>query len=131
MIALDTNVIVRYLTQDDPDQARGATTIIDSLTSASPGFIATIVWAEIHWVLTRAYGFGALEVIEKLADLSLSDEIRAEDQGAVASALASARHGADFADALIGAAAKRAGCDEVVTFDRRASAKLGWRLVSG
>ncbi len=129
MIALDTNVVVRYLTQDDPGQARRATELLDGLTPHDPAFIATVVWAEVHWVLTHAYEFPAREVVEHLAALSLSDEVRAEDPAAVAAAGAAARHGADFADALISAAADRSGCREVVTFDKRAAAKLGWRLL--
>ncbi len=128
MIALDTNVIVRYLTLDDPDQGPRAKAIFDRLTEDEPGFIATVVWAETHWVLTRSYKLATDDVVKRLTALSLSDEIRAEDSAAVASAASAARQGADFADALIAAAATRAGCREVVTFDKRASSKLGWRL---
>lgn len=129
MIALDTNVIVRYLTQDDPDQAAAATAVFDGLTQDEPGFVPTVVWAEIHWVLTRAYRFSADDVVDRLKGLSRSDEIRAEDSAAVDSAVDAARAGADFADALIGAAAARAGCTDVVTFDKRAASRLGWRLI--
>lgn len=129
MIALDTNVIVRFLTQDDADQAQRATRIFSGLTEEEPGFVATVVWAETHWVLTRSYGFKRQDVVELLDALLLADEIRAEDPSAVASAVIAARHGADFADALIAAAASRAGCDAVVTFDRRAAGTLDWRLV--
>ncbi|MFT3888362.1 MAG: type II toxin-antitoxin system VapC family toxin [Arachnia sp.] len=128
MIALDTNVLARYLTQDDPDQAQRATAIMDGLTVSSPGFVATIVWAELHWVLTRAYGFAPREVVERISDLALADEIRPEEPAAIAGAVSAARKGADFADALIGEAATAVGCDAIVTFDKRAAAKLGWRL---
>ena len=129
MIALDTNVIVRFLTQDDADQARRAVAVFDELTADEPGFVSTVVWAELHWVLTRSYGFTPRDVVERIAGLSVADEIDAEDPAAVAAAVSSARRGADFADALIDAAAKRAGCDDVVTFDKRASTRLGWTLV--
>ncbi len=128
MIALDTNVIVRYLTLDDPDQGPRAKAIFDGLTEDEPGFIATVVCAETQWVLTRSYKLTTDDVVERLTALSQSDEIRAEDPAAVTSAASAARQGADFADALIAAAATRAGCNEVVTFDKRASSKLGWRL---
>lgn len=128
MIGLDTNVIVRYLTQDDPDQAPVATRIFESLREDSPGYVATVVWAETYWVLTRSYGFRRNEVVDRLAALSLADEIRAEDPAGVAAALKSARQGADFADALIDTSAARAGCQEVFTFDKRAADRLGWRL---
>ncbi|PYX43461.1 MAG: VapC toxin family PIN domain ribonuclease, partial [Acidobacteria bacterium] len=55
MKGLDTNVIVRYVTQDDPVQARAATNFIESLTEEEPGFIALIVIAELAWVLQKSY----------------------------------------------------------------------------
>ncbi|WIY82516.1 type II toxin-antitoxin system VapC family toxin [Propionimicrobium sp. PCR01-08-3] len=130
MIGLDTNIVVRFLTQDDAAQAQRATAVFERLTEIRPGFIATVVWAEVYWVLTRAYGFARLDVVAQLSELSMADEIRAEDPSSVASAIAAAGKGADFPDALIASVAARAGCDEVVTFDRRASAKLGWRLLT-
>ena len=129
MIGLDTNVIVRYLVQDDADQKLLAAAIIDHLSEERPGFVATIVWAEVYWVLTRAYGFGRLDVVERLAAFSTADEICTESSAEVASAVVQAQRGADFADALISASAMRAGCTEVVTFDKRAASKLGWRLL--
>ena len=104
MIGLDTYV-VRYLTQDDPDQAPVATSIFESLREDAPGYVATVVWAEAYWVLTPSYGFRRNEVVDRLAALSRADEIRAEDPAGVAAAPRSARHGADFANALINAAA--------------------------
>ena len=83
----------------------------------------------MHWVLTRAYNFPSVVVVDRLAALLMSDEIRAEDATAVRTAVAASRKGADFADALIASAVDRAGCDPVVTFDHRAAVKLGWRLV--
>ncbi|MFT4215796.1 MAG: type II toxin-antitoxin system VapC family toxin [Micropruina sp.] len=129
MIALDTNVIVRYLVRDDPDQTSRAEAIIDQLSDETPGFVATIVWAEVYWVLTRGYSLGRTEVVENLAALYIADEIRTENSAAMRSAITHARQGADFADALINATATSAGCTEVVTFDKRAADKLGWRLI--
>lgn len=129
MIALDTNVIVRYLTQDDLDQAQRASAVFERLTEDDPGFVPITVWAELYWVLTRTYAFGAADVVDRLEALSLADEIRAESAGVVARALSAAKRGADFADALIAATAHQAGCTTVVTFDRRAASKLGWRLI--
>ena len=58
MIAIDTNVLVRFLTQDDPDQARAATEFMNGLRESDPGFIGREVMVELVWVLERAYGFG-------------------------------------------------------------------------
>lgn len=128
MIGLDTNVIVRYLTQDDPGQAARATEVFHTLTDDQPGFVPTLVWAELYWVLTRSYGISASDVVDRLAALAEADEIRAESPSGVARAVAATRRGADFADALIDASARHAACQEVVTFDRRAAGRLGWSL---
>ena len=127
MIGLDSNVMVRYLVEDDPAQTARAKSVIDALTASAPGFIATVTWAEMYWVLTRTYGFTRAEVVDKLASLVESEEIQAENPTAIAAAVSRARQGADFADALIDAAARRAGCSQVVTFDKRAASKLGWQ----
>ena len=70
MIGLDTNVLVRYLTQDDPSQARLATDLIERrLSHQDPGFISIVAMVETAWVLERAYGLSAAEVaavIERL-----------------------------------------------------------------
>lgn len=129
MIALDTNVVVRYLVRDDPAQASRADAVFDSLGPATPGFVATLVLAELHWVLTRAYRLGRVEVADIISDLATSDDIRVENPAAVRFAVAAARDGADFADALIAYAASKAGVPETVTFDGRASRDLGFRLI--
>ena len=129
MIALDTNVIVRFLTQDDADQARRAVAVFDELTADEPGFVSTVVWAELHWVLTRSYGFTPRDVVERIAGLSVADEIDAEDPAVVASAVSSARRGADFADALIDAAYRKAGCERTLSFNRAACQALGWEAL--
>lgn len=129
MIGLDSNVLVRYIVQDDPQQAAAAVEIVDTLSETEPGFLSSVTWAELYWVLTRSYGFAREVVLERLEMLLLADEIRSEDAASVASAIHAARQGADFADALIAAVARRAGCSTVVTFDKRAAEKLGWRLI--
>lgn len=56
MIGLDTNVLVRYIMQDDTKQSAKATQLIESLTSDEPGFIAMVSVVELYWVLTSSYG---------------------------------------------------------------------------
>ena len=68
MIGLDTNVIVRYLTQDDPLQSRRATEIFERrLTPEKPGFICVVTMVETVWVLDRAYGLTAQEIAARLS----------------------------------------------------------------
>ncbi|MGB7583868.1 MAG: PIN domain-containing protein, partial [Terriglobales bacterium] len=66
MIGLDTNVLVRYLTHDDPAQTAAAEKVMDSLTADSPGFLSLIVMAEVVWVLEVSYGFEKLELEQVL-----------------------------------------------------------------
>ncbi|MFT4298532.1 MAG: type II toxin-antitoxin system VapC family toxin [Aeromicrobium sp.] len=129
MIALDTNVVVRYLVRDDPDQASRADAVMDSLTPSSPGFVSSIVLAELFWVLTRSYRVAPREAAGHLAEFVGSDDIVTENPAAVRFAIAAVKDGADFADALVAEAARSAGAHETVTFDKRASAKLGFRLL--
>ncbi|MCL2595717.1 MAG: type II toxin-antitoxin system VapC family toxin [Promicromonosporaceae bacterium] len=128
MIAIDTNVLVRHLVRDDADQAERADAFLRSLTAERPGFITTVVWAEVYWALTQPYRLNRRQVAESLRDMLQSVEIHSEHPSLVAEALAAAiTKGADFADALIGAAARRARCTEVVTFDKQAAKILNWR----
>lgn len=122
MIGLDTNVLVRFLTLDDPRQAPRATQIIEhELSEDEPGFVSTVVLAELSWVLESRYGRGRAAIAEVMEGLLRLDCLRFEHPRAVASAVAAAAEtNADFADALIGAIAAEAGCERTLTFDRRA-----------
>ena len=92
MIALDTNVLVRFLVQDDPEQARIATTLMDQLTDAAPGFVGREVLVELVWVLERAYGYQRADIaaaLDGVCDLAAADDM----DGAVATAFALAEPG--------------------------------------
>ena len=130
MIALDTNVLVRFLVQDDPDQARLAGEIIDRLTEEAPAFVGREVLVELVWVLERAYRRGRAEIAGALDGLLASTELVIEGHDDVGPALELYRNdGFGFADLMIGAAARRAGASEVVTFDRKAAGLPGVRLL--
>lgn len=122
MIGLDTNVLVRYLTQDDPDQAARATRIVEQeLTEETPGFIGLVVLVETVWVLQRLYRASAEEIRETVTDLLGSRDIVVENRDVVTRALAlSRKNSCGFADAIIAASALNAGCDKVISFDRGA-----------
>lgn len=129
MIALDTNVVVRHVTNDNVEQAAAAHAVFDQLTSEVPGFVSLTVLAELFWVLRRSYGFEPVRIHELIGRLLETVEVELEDEESVSRALSRAWEGADFADALIDDAADLYGCTETVTFDRRASLALGWRLL--
>ena len=131
MIGLDTNVVIRFLVQDDDLQSPIATRLISRLTRERPGFISAIVLAEIAWVLSRAYRAPREEIARAVEGLLRSAELIVENAEAAYRALAAfqAADAVEYADALIAQTAALAGASETVTFDRRAAAELGLRLL--
>jgi predicted nucleic-acid-binding protein len=129
MIGLDTNIVVRYLTHDDPAQTAAAVKVMDSLSPDSPGFLSLIVIAELVWVLEAAYRLKKNEVAQVLENLLRSKELVIERAEIVAQALRKfSANRADFADCVIERSAHAAECRYTVTFDRNAAAVAGMRL---
>ena len=129
MTGLDSNVLLRYLTQDDAAQAARATRLIErELSERAPGFISLVVLVETCWVLKRIYGVTAAEISTTVRDLLDTRQLTIERRTAVARALERTGAG-NFADALIADIALDAGCSRVVTFDRKA-ARLGMTLLA-
>jgi predicted nucleic-acid-binding protein len=122
MIGLDTNVLVRYLAQDDPAQSRGATEIIEGrLTDRNPGFVSVVATAETVWVLDRAYGLSDEEMVAAIQRMLQIDVLVVENEQEVFAAMTALEEGlGSFADALIGALGAKAGCSATLTFDRKA-----------
>ena len=121
MTGLDTNVLVRYLAQDDAAQSARATRLIEQeLSEREPGFIGLVVLVETCWVLRRLYGATATELRDTVRDLLGTRQLVVEQRAVVARALARLGEGAgDMADALIAEGAAEAGCSRTVTFDRQ------------
>src|SRR5581483_2967371 len=122
MIGLDSNILVRYLTQDDPVQSHKATVLIERhLTEWAPGFVSVVALAETVWVLQRVYRIsneGIAIVIERMLG---ADALRVEHEAEVETALAALWEGhGDFADALIGAINAQSGCSRTFTLVRKA-----------
>lgn len=131
MIALDTNLLVRLLVQDDATQARAVERlIIRARRDRTPLFIADVVLCELVWVLARRakqVRAGIADVIERLLD---AEGIVVTAPGMVRAALAAYRDGAgDFADYLIREHALAAGATEVVTFDRALRGEPGFKVL--
>lgn len=130
MIGIDTNVLVRYLAQDDPAQSPVATRIIEGFSAERPGFISQMALVETVWVLTRAYKMNREQIADTLEALLRAREVMVERAEAGYLALASYRTAkADFADALIAHGGRLEGCRETVTFDRGAARQAGMRLL--
>lgn len=122
MIGLDTNVLVRYVVQDDTRQAAAASHLIETVLSEDePGWIAAIVLCEFVWVLEGAYGYARSSIAPTLERLFEVDRFRLEAPSLAWRALDAYRSGADFADALIALGNEHAGCDYTATFDRGAA----------
>ena len=119
MIGLDTNVVVRYLTQDDPVQSPQASRIMEKrLSAANP------------WVLDHAYGFAPTEIAAAIERILQADTLVVENEQEVFAATVALRKGSGgFADALIGAIGVKAGCSRTLTFDRKAARLPGFALV--
>ena len=132
MTGLDTNILVRYLTQDDPIQSPAATQILEKRHSeANPGFISVVAIAEMVWVLDRGYGFENHEIAGAIERLLQADRLVVEHEQEVFEAMLALRAGhADFADALIGALGSKAGCTSTLTFDRKAARLPGFALAA-
>ena len=121
MIGLDTNILVRYITQDDEAQAALANRLIEaSCTKQTPGHVAQIVLCELVWVLCRAYGYGKQQIIPVIERLLSAAEIEVQHEGIARAALEAWRNGpADYSDYLIALANQAAGCEVTYSFDSR------------
>ena len=131
MIGLDTNVILRYLLQDDPDQARQANRIVErQLSEENPGFISLVTMLEIVWVLRSLLQRSASEIASHLEGLLAADSLEIQNEQQVFEAVFALKRGTgEFEDALIGAVNAWAGCSHTLTFDRRATRLPHFQLV--
>jgi predicted nucleic-acid-binding protein len=130
VIGLDTNVLIRYITLDDPIQTPKAERVIDSLTAQNQGFVSLIALAEISWVLRSSYRYKKPDIIAVIQALLSSRELVVERTELVAEALRPFATGdADFDDFLIERSGHAAGCTHTLTFDQRAASATGMRLL--
>lgn len=130
MIGIDTNVLIRFFVQDDPEQARVATDLIYGLSAERPGWIATPVLVEIVWTLKRTYRMERAGIAAVLEQMLASRELVVEQHMLALQALEVFRSTrADFADCLIAASARQAGCERLVTFDRVAARDAGMEFL--
>jgi predicted nucleic-acid-binding protein len=122
MIGIDSNVLVRYLAQDDPVQSRKATELFERrLSSDDPGFISVVAMVETAWVLERAYRLSGRDVAAAIERTLQADTLIVENEQEVFTAMIALKEArGSFADALIGALGASAGCSHTVTFDRKA-----------
>ena len=131
LIGIDTNVLLRFVIEDDPAQTDAVQSWLDERTSRDPGFVSLLVLCEFVWVLATRYGFsrdniaGAVKTVLNTAVLAVEQAELAKD-----ALLKFQASKADFADCCISAMAYAAGCDFTVTFDKAAAKLPGMRLLT-
>jgi predicted nucleic-acid-binding protein len=131
MIGLDTNVVVRYLAQDDPVQSPKATQIFERrLTEQEPGFVSLVTMVETVWVLDTVYGLAAREIAQAVERMLQADTLVVQNEQEVFTAMVALKSGrGSFADALVRALGAWAGCGSTLAFDRKAARLDGFVVV--
>jgi predicted nucleic-acid-binding protein len=131
VIALDTNVLVRYLVRDDPRQSAAATRLIESAcTAESPGIVSLIVLAELVWVLGQGYRYRRPQIAAALRRMFAAEDLRVERSDLAWQALNLYEEGmADFSDYLIAICGREEKAETTYTFDRRAASCPLFQLV--
>jgi predicted nucleic-acid-binding protein len=126
MIGLDTNVLLRYLVQDDPAQSPKATQVIERrLTKEEPGFVSLVCILEIVWVLGSLYKRSRGEIADHVEMILAADTLEVQNEQEVYQAVIALRNGTGtFEDALIGALGAWWGCSATLTFDQNAAQRL-------
>jgi predicted nucleic-acid-binding protein len=131
MIGLDTNVLVRYIMQDDLKQSPLATRLIESRSVESRGFVPLVSVVELFWVMSSAYELDRGQLIAALEGLLRTKELVVERAEIVWKALRIFQTAnVDFADCLIERSAAAAGCEKTMTFDRGAAKSAGMTLLA-
>ncbi len=130
MIGIDTNVLVRYLVQDDKRQASKANRLFERVSETAPAFISDIVMCELVWVLSRAYGYEKELIVQTMEKMLSTDGFKFENPGRIRNALRHYRSGkADFSDYMIAEANKENGAGTTYTFDKKAAGHQLFSLV--
>jgi predicted nucleic-acid-binding protein len=132
LIGIDTNVLVRYLSQDDPVQSAIANRFFEKIiSSVNQGFISLVVLSEVCWVLQSSYRVSEDELVGLVENLLATPQLSVENRDCVSAALQAMSQlqesKAGFVDFLIAALAKTEGCEYCVTFDKKAVRSTGMR----
>ena len=130
MIALDTNVLVRFLAQDDDAQFEVAAGLIEGCTSDAPGYVCREVMIELVWVLERSYKYSREEIAEALLSIVTASQLSVENAQDIASVVNLYRdEGYDFADLMIRQSAQRSENRILKTFDQKLAKLDGVELL--
>ena len=130
MTGLDTNVLVRYIMQDDPRQSPKATAIVETLAGVGSAYITLVSMVELVWVLTASFELTRAQVSLALDGIIRTKQFKIENADQVIRALRVFKLGkSDFADCLIERSANSAGCVKTITFDVKAAKYAGMTLI--
>ena len=131
MIGIDTNVLVRYFIEDHPAQSRLADSFFQSLSSAEPGWVSQTTILEFAWIMKSVRRLDRKTIAVAMDKLTTLDSIIVERADIIDEALQRYRNGkAEFADCLIAASGRAAGCSKTVTFDKLAARDAGMELLA-
>ena len=132
MIGLDTNVFIRYIVQDDEQQAQLATDVIENQCSVeNPAFINEITLCEIVWVLKRAYRYDKAIILAVLKQLLSESEVYISSHAEAWEAYSDYETGnADFSDYFIARINKKMGCPFTFSFDKKACQHENFKLLA-
>jgi predicted nucleic-acid-binding protein len=121
MIGLDTNILLRLVLQDNPDEGLKARRLVESLDTDNPGFINTLVLAEFVWTLQGRIGLSREQTAAAVSGLLNSADIIFEQEELVEHVLdVATKSKANFADLMIALKNEAAGCTKTMSFDKPA-----------
>jgi predicted nucleic-acid-binding protein len=130
MIGLDTNILVRYIMQDDVAQANKATSLIESFKKGRLGYFTNITLVEVIWVLESCYELKKQDIVRVIEGLLKAREIKKENSELLWRALKLFKElNVDYSDCLISVISSSDGCTETFTFDKKASKLSGMTLL--
>lgn len=124
MIGIDTNVLIRFLVEDDADQSEAVRKWMAMRDAEIPAYVSTIVLAETVWVLSRRLKYPMKQVTNILRDLLAADGLVFEETERLDALLHNGEPATDLADYLISWQAAAGGCSYTVTFDRHAAGAI-------
>ena len=128
---LDTNVLLRLVVADEPEQTRAAVMAVrKAADTGTPLLLNLVVLCEFAWVLRRSYGYSRAEIADCIETLGNSPALVFQDPALVAGATQWLRRGGDFADAIVAGLNRGLGADTSLTFDRTALKLDGFEAVA-
>jgi predicted nucleic-acid-binding protein len=131
VIGIDTNILIRFIVQDDAVQTRQVDALLQARLSADDrGFVSLVTIVEVVWVLRRFYAFSAQQIASAVETILLTESLELQNRQEVYIAMLTLKSGlGSFDDALIAALGTWAGCDRTLTFDRKAQRLPGFELL--